>query len=369
MKIYSTFPLLLVFCSISLYAQTIVTLPEACNCPPTPCAAPGECRASGSLLLEIGAEGTFRVAPSDEESIFDFASWSINTDTGASAASGTGGNIGELTFAEAGEYTLTFTVANRISPPHCFPAVETTCSMNFVVTDSPSCSGDCHENKNLLIVNYGDFPFNMLNYNVVAKLTEEGYSVTETSSLPGSIVSAATDPVNGYTAVLIGGDIPGSGISSTLSTYLNDGGKVFLNGEITCCEIASAGVVANINAIVPGSSVSQLPNTLSCTGSPGNCGKGYVSTYAGYTVIGNAYRPLHGVPEANQVNTSFCGNGYPENATPTVGFRYEVGSGILAGMMDVNFWFDSCSPMAVFGYPGSKHAVNFVLCGLLCTND
>lgn len=175
---------------------------------------------------------------------------------------------------------------------------------------------------------------------LATSLTNLGYTVTNSSSLPADISSYGTIwHVSAYTALT-------SGEQSQLSDFLATGGGLYLTGGRPCCESLNASVQTLINSVVTGGEIT--------VGGLGDIGGSYVfnsSALGSITTNPNTittFNPsapggmggLGSLPDSNILVTGVedVPVGAVWNSSDLTG-----NTGRLVIIMDVN-WFGSASP-------------------------
>jgi hypothetical protein len=328
---------------------------------------------NGNVAISV-PEGTITLFGADDNDIFIAKYNAQGILVTANAVAGTGNDIG---------YSIAYKGSDNISMTGLFsttvdfdPRAGTNnlssingtdsfiASYSFAVTTNTE---GCPENGRILVytspTGYNRF------YEAIEKLyVNKGYIIVKTSTLPTSIVSRYTDQTYGFDAFYLFGTFEYNlTTAQAMKNFLAKGGNVFMNGEIQCCETASASIVSYANYLVKGVALTQTPGThvaqYKIAPAPGwNSLDVYGS---GITVTGNAYRYIAGVPEGNRFNASNNLNASDPSITgqETFGFIFQGSElvskrGILAAVTDVNVWYDGLEPNGI--YPVSENMFNLV---------
>jgi len=198
--------------------------------------------------------------------------------------------------------------------------------------------------------------YNTAETQLVNAIISNGHTVTVNSlpiALPAGFVSTCVDPVNGYDWLCFFGSQDFTSLTTQIKTFIDSGGKVFYQYEVSCCDISTTSV-ASILSSVTGLTITPNANPYVALGSTTGA---YSSNNTCCTFTGNAYRGLDGVPSLNQL-TATASTGTPAyTVCPNFGFHFSttefVGTahnGAFCGMGDVNIWYNADEP---FGSGGS----------------
>ena len=211
--------------------------------------------------------------------------------------------------------------------------------------------------------------FNTADPLLLNALTGMGHTVVENktnfTTLPTGFTSRCVDPVNGYDWLCFFGTNDFSALLPQIQAFIDTGGKVFYQYEVTCCTTASASVATILSGLT-GLTISPNSNSsLASTGSgtlPGwvannvNCCSDF---------IGNAFKGLDGLPLKNQFLVSSNINGSTPSYTlcPNFGFVFTTTDflgtahkGGITGLGDYNLWYDG---LAIGNIPINQNIVNF----------
>lgn len=197
--------------------------------------------------------------------------------------------------------------------------------------------------------------YNTAGAELLAEIGTNGHTMVINNStfvLPPGFTSTCVDPVNGYDWLCFFGDNDFTGLLPQIQAFIDAGGKVFYQYEVSCCTQSSlsASIIAsgltglpiteNANAYIaldPTAQGGWEATNLSCCAPP---------------FVGNAYKGLDGLPVANQLNATANLNGStPLIATCTnFGFYFTTtdfgapNQGGITGVGDINFWYDGAEP-------------------------
>lgn len=227
------------------------------------------------------------------------------------------------------------------------------------------------------------YVFNSPGYNgcepqLAAAIASNGHTVvvnsTTFTSLPAGFESSCTDPINGYDWLCFFGDFNFTGLIPQIKNFIDSGGKVFYQYEVTCCNTASSSAAAILSALT---GLTITPNGNPYVGFSGSAGvPGWEATGVSCcaNMVGAAYKGLDGMPLANQLVATATLNAAspPITACPNFGFRFTttdfVGTahkGAIVGVGDVNLWYDSDEPFS----NGGSTPVNMSLINFFFPND
>ncbi len=192
---------------------------------------------------------------------------------------------------------------------------------------------------------------------------------TNVPALPSGFKTRCEDSVNGYDWLLIFTNKSITTLHNTIKTFIKNGGKVYIQYEVTCCNASSQAAADLVSAVV-GLSISTNSNPYIALGrSPGWFVANFSCCFD--TIYGHAYKGLDGVPPQNQFNASreISPATPPVSACTNFGFQfrgYEFTDnsylGAIVGMGDVNLWYDGREPsqppvnqkLVEFFFPGKN---------------
>ncbi len=199
--------------------------------------------------------------------------------------------------------------------------------------------------------------YNTAQPDLIIAMESLGHTVTvnstDFSTLPPAFTSACLDPGNGYHWLCFFGDFDFSFLSPGVSNFIADGGKVYYNYEVSCCTTSSSGAAAMVSAVT---GLPVTPSAVEYVGLTGGGGAGWQSEIPGcFTITGNAFKPLDGLPLANQLVATLV----PPGSSPDLSSGSNFGffftgndipgntlNGSLTGMGDINMWYDGAEPNA-----------------------
>lgn len=205
--------------------------------------------------------------------------------------------------------------------------------------------------------------YNRAGADLISAIEDNGHTVEADNILPSDFTTTCVDPLNGYDWLCFFGDTDYTGYLTEIREFINEGGKVFYQYEVDCCETSSASV-ADIISDLTGLTITPHPEP-SIAFSMRN-GPGWEATNLSCcaTIRGAAFKALDGLPEKNQLRaTGVLNGGTPDiSMVQNFGFAFInsefIGSahkGGIVGMGDVNTWYDG-------GEPGSdinEHVVDY----------
>lgn len=214
--------------------------------------------------------------------------------------------------------------------------------------------------NNILVIDYNNnFSSDQNNNNSIIynRLVATQTSVTRVGSIPASINPAT------YNQVWIFGNMgtPTAAILNPVVTYMNAGGAVYVQSEVSCCPNPASFLDQLINATVTvGGSI-----THSAT-----LGGYYEVTYLDgcvtRTTYGAACRPFPGTPAANILfqATATCG-GTMTGKIAAVKFRncdMISGKGALVGIGDFNVFPSggACGSVGILGTPNRNQLIDYL---------
>jgi type IX secretion system substrate protein len=202
---------------------------------------------------------------------------------------------------------------------------------------------------------------------IVAAIIANGHTVVVASAssttLPLGFTSTYIDPVNGYDWLCLFGNIDYTGITALVKGFIDVGGKVYYQHEVTCCTISSTGAAAYASNFT-GLPIVPNVNGYICLASPLG---GWIAANIDscLTIIGNAYKGMDGVPLTNQIQATGDLNGATPSYTTcpnfgmyfsTTEFTGTAHKGAFVSLGDVNLWFDAAEPGTA---PVNMHIVNY----------
>ena len=130
------------------------------------------------------------------------------------------------------------------------------------------CASNASFAAKILVLNTGS-AFSSPPSDIAAQMTTLGHNVTQPAvgTIPAAFSTLAADPVNGYDQVWVFGATPSANqaaLTSALAAYINQGGAVYAQSEVDCCNAEAAAAMAlmqsvgNTAALLPGFSHSEI---------------------------------------------------------------------------------------------------------------
>jgi len=198
--------------------------------------------------------------------------------------------------------------------------------------------------------------YNTAEPQLINAITNNGHSVvvdTTLFTLPLGFTSTCIDPVNGYDWLCFFGDYYFSGLLPQIQSFINSGGKVFYQYEVSCCTGASSSI-ANILSGLTGMPITPNSNNyVAYSGQFVPAGWKAANINCCVDFFGDAYKGLDGLPLINQLQaTSNLNASLPSiSACLNFGFFFAttdfIGTahkGAIVGIGDVNIWYNGDEP-------------------------
>jgi gliding motility-associated-like protein len=197
--------------------------------------------------------------------------------------------------------------------------------------------------------------YNTAGPDLIAAITANGHTITNNTgpfNFPAGFTSTCVDPVNGYDWLCFFGNDDFTGLMPQIQAFIDAGGKVFYQYEVSCCTV-SASAAAQVASALTGLPIT--PNVNDYIALDGSAQGGWQASNLGCcapTFEGNAYKGLDGLPAGNQLNATANING----SSPAIGLCTNFGfyftttdfgapnQGAIVGMGDINFWYDGAEP-------------------------
>ncbi|MCB0403000.1 MAG: gliding motility-associated C-terminal domain-containing protein [Flavobacteriales bacterium] len=218
--------------------------------------------------------------------------------------------------------------------------------------------------NNILIIDYNNaFSSDQSNNNSIIynRLVATQGTVNRVASIPAAISNAT------YDQVWIFGNmgITTATILNPIVNFMNGGGGVYIQSEVSCCNNQAAFVDALIDATVTvGGSVTH---TTTMSGYyetiPDNSG----CTPPTWVTYGAALRPFQGTPVVNMllVATNTCGGAITAGTAVGVKFRscdMISGQGALVSIGDFNVFpsAGTCGSVGILGTPNDNNVIDYV---------
>ena len=192
-------------------------------------------------------------------------------------------------------------------------------------------------------------------------------ALSSSTTLPAGFTSTYIDPINGYDWLCIFGVVNYNGIMTQVKAFIDLGGKVYYQHEVSCCVTSSTGAAA-FAASFTGLPITPNANPYIAIagGLPGWIAAAVDSCV---DIIGAAYKGMDGVPLTNQLQATGDLNGASPSYTvcPNFGmffsgsdFTGTAHKGGFVALGDVNLWYDGAEPPNNGGItPVNMHVVNY----------
>ena len=212
--------------------------------------------------------------------------------------------------------------------------------------------------EKIYVMNGGGY--NSAEPQLITAITNNGHTVTVNSTnmgtLPSGFTTYCNDPVNGYDWLCFFGtaDFAGLGMAAQIQAFIDAGGKVFYQYEVTCCTTSSTSV-ASISSDITGLTITPNAAPYIAIGSTSNGGYEATNISCCASFIGNAYKGLDGLPLANQIQATatVAGATPPISTCLNFGFTFATtdfvgtaNSGAIIGIGDINLWYDGGEPFS-----------------------
>ncbi len=200
--------------------------------------------------------------------------------------------------------------------------------------------------------------YNTAEPQLVSAIIANGHTVvvnsTTLNALPANFTSTCVDPINGYDWLCFFGDNNYTGLSTQIQNFINAGGKVFYQYEVSCCTSSSASAAA-IASTLTGNTITTNINDYIAIDFTGNGGWEATGVNCCMNFIGNAYKGMDGIPANRQLVAtanlsgslpliSLCPNfGFYFTTTDFVGTAHKGG---IVGLGDYNVWYNGGEPIS-----------------------
>jgi gliding motility-associated-like protein len=209
--------------------------------------------------------------------------------------------------------------------------------------------------------------YNTAPQQLINAIVANGHTVlvnnTTFNTLPANFTSTCVDPINGYDWLVFFGDNNYTGLSTQIQNFINVGGKVFYQYEVTCCTASSTSAAAIVSTLT-GNTITPNINDYIAIDFSGNGGWEATGVNCCMNFIGNAYKGMDGVPANRQFLAtanlggslpliSVCTNfGFYFTTTDFVGTAHKGG---IIGLGDCNIWYNGAEP----NFPVNPAVVDF----------
>ena len=165
--------------------------------------------------------------------------------------------------------------------------------------------------------------YNTMNASIENSITDLGHTVdvqtTGLTSLPTGFTTTCIDPLNGYDWLAFFGNFNFESLIPEIQQFIDDGGKVFYQYEVSCCTIASQSA-ADVASGLTGLSITPNSNSYIALGTVPAWEAADISCCM--TFQGNAYKGLDGLPEENQMQATANLNGSSPSIANSLNFGF-----------------------------------------------
>jgi hypothetical protein len=167
-------------------------------------------------------------------------------------------------------------------------------------------------------------------------------------ALPANFTSTCIDLANGYDWLCFFGEIDHTDLAPDVQAFLNVGGKVLLQYEVSCC-VSSSISAANILNAVTGLSVAPNANDyMAFSGTSNFPGWESASPESCVTINGNAFKCMDGLPLGTALTATANLNGSSPDISACSNFGFLFGpddlpgnQGAILGLGDINLYYTS----------------------------
>jgi gliding motility-associated-like protein len=210
--------------------------------------------------------------------------------------------------------------------------------------------------------------YNTAQPDLIAAMQSLGHTVTINSTdfatLPPGFTSYCINPNTGYHWLCFFGELDFSYLAPEVSVFIANGGKVYYNYEVSCCTQSSQGAASMVAAVT---GLPVTPSAVDYVAISGGGTYGWEAVIPGcFTIYGNAFKPLDGLPLANQLVATGIGPGAAPDLSSGSNFGFfftgddipgNTLNGSLTGMGDINMWYGAAEPTA---FPPAPIAIDLV---------
>ncbi len=168
------------------------------------------------------------------------------------------------------------------------------------------------------------------------------------NGLPAGFTTRCVDPTNGYDWLCFFGNESFVSLTPQIQAYIDAGGKVFYQYEVTCCTTSSMSV-AEIASSLTGLTITPNANAYIALNASIYTPAWESEISCCITMTGNAYKGMDGLPVGNQMNATATLNGSspPISTCTNFGFIFTgsdfisgANNGAFVGFGDVNIWYN-----------------------------
>lgn len=219
--------------------------------------------------------------------------------------------------------------------------------------------------------------YNSADPELITAIQSLGHTVVESAmgatTLPANFVSACEDPVNGFHWLCFYGNQDRSSLNAQVQVFLANGGKVLLQYEVSCCEVASQAAATMVSAYTGLNITPNAEPFIAISGTANVVGWEASSPEDCINIQGNAYKCMDGVPPGNRLVATGNLNGSTPDYTVCTNFGFIFqpaqlpgNSGGIVGFGDINLYYLSA------GEPpnsGGTNAVDMNVVELIFANE
>ncbi len=196
--------------------------------------------------------------------------------------------------------------------------------------------------------------YNMADPPLITAIESLGHTVDVSAlgaiELPEAFTSACVDPEHGYHWLCFFGSQDQTALIPQVQDFINAGGKVLLQYEVSCCVTASQNAAEMASAFTGLTITPNIADYISLAGGlPGWEAHGSTGCL---NLTGAAYKCMDGIPPGNALNATGDLNNAQPSFTTCTNFGFAFGpddlpeeSGGVLGLGDVNlYYFDAGEP-------------------------
>lgn len=216
--------------------------------------------------------------------------------------------------------------------------------------------------------------YNTAEPQLINAIIDNGHTVvtlntSSINSLPPNFTSRCIDPINGYDWLCFFGDTDFSNLLPQIKNFIDAGGKVFYQYEVSCCTISSSSIATILSGLT-GLTITQNANSYIAAGNVANW-PAWASNIGccSMSIKGNAYKGLDGIPINNQLlaSTNLNSSTPPVSTCQNFGCFFKttdfIGTshkGAFIGIGDLNLWYDGGEPISNAGtIPINLSVINY----------
>ncbi len=212
--------------------------------------------------------------------------------------------------------------------------------------------------------------YNQAGPDIISAITSLGHTVVAgvagSTTLPAGFTTACVDPVNGYHWLCLFGVIDYIPLQPQIKAFIDAGGKVYHQHEVTCCTVSTTSVASLASAFT---GLTITPNAASFIANGGM--PAWEAVNAGNCVYmsGAAYKCLDGIPSGHTLNATANLNGSSPPYTDcenfgvyfeTTDFIGAAHNGAYVAIGDINLFYNGFEPPNNGGTtPVDMNVINF----------